>query len=209
MRANGRVRVEKQLTVLKAAPRKVAKRRPAESSMEGVAAELLNLQRSAGNRAVVNLLAQSGRHEQADLPLQRIWYAEGKSVAGKVLVPKPVKGEGAHENLKFNRKEREVPREREVRLGVRRGGRRALRDDGRSGGGKFNTAFWKVKDDEELELHVHMGNTGALMGRDGDTKSSFKRGERRLGQTVTNKDLKDTFKSGNVKEWTKTEYTIR
>ena len=159
---------------------------PDGSSTGGVAAQLLGLQESAGNRAVANLLAQSERHGRSPLPVQRLWYAEKKSLAKKVLVPwKVTGGGGPHKNLKKNR-----------------GG-------GTSGLGRLNTGFWAIQDDEDLELHVHFGDGGGLVGEKTLGAHHFKRAGVTKGPGVSNKDTEETFGSTIVPKWTGSSYKIK
>jgi hypothetical protein len=177
-------RAENEGAVLKAAPRVTAKKRPVGSSTGGVAAELLNLQRLAGNRAVVNLLAESECHDQPPLPVQRVWWAEKATgyLTKKVLVPQKVSGgQGPHKNLKINR--------------------------GR--GGRFNTGFWQLEDDADLELHVHFGDGGGLVAEKTTGAHHFKRAGETKGPGVTNRELKETFGSTNVNDWRSASYKIR
>ena len=67
---------------------------------------MLNLQRSAGNRAVVSLLAQTEGHEQPSVPVQR-WTLDGKAIKAAdkyTLVPHPVpNGKGEIQELEGER----------------------------------------------------------------------------------------------------------
>lgn len=150
----------------------------------GSAAEILRLQRLAGNRAVSGMLDRAEADGTAHLPIQRLMFAEGKDMTGKVLTPQPIRqGKGPKTNLKWNK-----------------GG-------GQSGKGKYNTGFWKLEDDPGLELHVHFGDGGGLSAS-GGIAHHFKRGEVQKG-SAGNGDLQKTFGSTVVTAWDKDSYTIK
>jgi hypothetical protein len=115
--------------------------------------------------------------------IQRVIFAEGNVMSGKVLEPMPVnQGTGTHANLKWNK-----------------GG-------GASGQGKYNTGFWQVQSDTGLELHVHFSDGGGLVSG-GGVAHHFKRGATPKG-SVSNSDLQSIFGSTKVSDWNKATYTI-
>jgi hypothetical protein len=127
----------------------------------------------------------SRQMQRSRLPavIQRVIFAEGNVMSGKVLEPMPVNyGTGTHSNLKWNK-----------------GG-------GASGQGKYNTGFWQVQGDTGLELHVHFSDGGGLVSG-GGVAHHFKRGATPKG-SVSNSDLQSIFGSTKVSDWNKASYTI-
>jgi hypothetical protein len=201
MPQSDRRRAENKQTALKAAPRVAGKKRSGGSLAGGMGAELLNLQRSAGNRAVVSLLAQTEGHEQPSVPVQR-WTLDGKAIKAAdkyALVPQPVpNGKGVHKNLKENAKPTKPKTQTDER-----GRKKRLPRIERAG---HNTAFWKLHGFKPtVELHVHYGLGGGLSS---GVASHFKENGEQL-DLVSNTDLVNTFQSDKPRAWKAKGYFIR